>query len=462
MAQNFRRNSQLDQRETRKHQKKRKASNRAILQYEGPKKKRKLNRKETPVTKKRLTKKRSRQTKIFFLEPVRPSKLKLKEKENVDSVLTIDKSKKNEVLEQCEFPFKCSSDESLFKEFEEEKELGKGSYGVVVQATRKGVKGVWAIKKTRYRKHKNPYNSKGKYMEVPPDAYRELEVSAARGQQIKPKHIIPLHEVIFGPQECWFIYPAYSMDLSSYISQFEKDGKKMPHQKIKTIFHHCVLAVQHLHQAGFIHRDIKPSNYLIQFDEQCPGKVLLADFGLSVQMTKPFVPLKSDRTVITLWYRPLDLLLGNRNYDYKVDVWSLACILGELIILRPFFQGKHLNHRPQKRSSDKKKIKHKTKHVFEEDQVEKILQRCGYPSPEFLQFAQGFPDYRSFVRTDWLVLKSRVAERLKKYKPRPDAVNLLNSMLKYVPSKRPNAATVLKHEFFQKVDTFFENDENAA
>ena len=49
------------------------------------------------------------------------------------------------MLEQCEFPFKCSSDENLFQEFEEQRELGKGSYGVVVQAKRKGVKGVWAI-----------------------------------------------------------------------------------------------------------------------------------------------------------------------------------------------------------------------------------------------------------------------------------------------------------------------------
>jgi len=70
-------------------------------------------------------------------------------------------------------------------------------------------------------------------------------------------------------------------------------------------------------------------------------KVKLADFGLARcidfsqhdESEKPILTTK----VITLWYRPLELLLGNSDYGTGIDMWSVGCIIVEMITHRPLF-----------------------------------------------------------------------------------------------------------------------------
>jgi len=329
-------------------------------------------------------------------------------------------------------PFKSTNDVRVFEEFNIIQQIGKGSYGTVVKATRKGSKQLWAVKQLQYRTSKS---SKSEYQEISPDVYRELAVSSCRGFQLESKYIVPLNEVVFGKQECWFIYPCFRMDLRQMISKYKGN---IPPEIIRIVFYQCVRATHDLHCAGFVHRDIKPSNYLIQYDEKTPGRILLADFGLSRNLRFPELNLHKDGEVVTLWYRPLDLLLGNKDYDYMADMWSLGCVLGELILGKPIFQGKPNN--PRKTRAPK----------FEEDQVRTILQICGFPNTKFVGFSSFLPHYESLIRRDW----RKIPNRLKETFPGLDktCLALLRHLLCYHPHQRYCSKKTLCHSYFTGKD----------
>lgn len=83
--------------------------------------------------------------------------------------------------------------------------------------------------------------------------------------------------------------------------------------------------LEYCHANNILHRDLKPQNILI--DKQ--GTVKLADFGLARFDT---IPMKGyTNEVITLWYRPPEVLLGNRKYKGEIDVWSVGCIMAEMV-----------------------------------------------------------------------------------------------------------------------------------
>ena len=95
-----------------------------------------------------------------------------------------------------------------------------------------------------------------------------------------------------------------------------------------------LLGVSYLHDNWVIHRDLKTSNILVNNR----GELKLCDFGLARQYSDPLRPYT--HMVVTLWYRAPELLLGQRLYSTGVDVWSLGCIMGELLCKDPLFQGK--------------------------------------------------------------------------------------------------------------------------
>ena len=93
--------------------------------------------------------------------------------------------------------------------------------------------------------------------------------------------------------------------------------------------------LDHCHSRGVLHRDIKGSNLLIDNN----GILKIADFGLATAYDpRHSVPLTS--RVVTLWYRPPELLLGASHYGVAVDLWSTGCILGELYTGKPILPGK--------------------------------------------------------------------------------------------------------------------------
>ncbi len=92
-----------------------------------------------------------------------------------------------------------------------------------------------------------------------------------------------------------------------------------------------------MHSANLLHRDLKPSNLLL--NSECHVKV--ADFGLarSLDTKEPDqTPILTDY-VATRWYRAPEILLGSNKYTKGVDMWSLGCILAELLLGKPVFPG---------------------------------------------------------------------------------------------------------------------------
>lgn len=87
------------------------------------------------------------------------------------------------------------------------------------------------------------------------------------------------------------------------------------------------------HSRQVLHRDLKPQNLLINQR----GELKICDFGLARAKS---IPTKSySNEVVTLWYRPPDVLLGNTDYDHSIDMWGVGCIFFEMASGRTFFPG---------------------------------------------------------------------------------------------------------------------------
>lgn len=93
--------------------------------------------------------------------------------------------------------------------------------------------------------------------------------------------------------------------------------------------------IEHCHNKGVLHRDIKSSNLLVSED----GILKIADFGLATHFD-PDNPRPMTSQVITLWYRPPELMLGATHYSVGVDLWSVGCVLAELLLGEPIFPGR--------------------------------------------------------------------------------------------------------------------------
>lgn len=89
------------------------------------------------------------------------------------------------------------------------------------------------------------------------------------------------------------------------------------------------------HKHKVLHRDLKPQNLLINSS----GILKLADFGLARAFG---IPVKNfTHEVVTLWYRAPDILMGSKDYNTSVDMWSVGCIFAELVTKKALFPGKN-------------------------------------------------------------------------------------------------------------------------
>ena len=102
--------------------------------------------------------------------------------------------------------------------------------------------------------------------------------------------------------------------------------------------------MHHLHSHGVMHRDLKPQNILVSYR----GTLKIADFGLSrVDIDVAASELgdsniKLNHKVVTLWYRAPEALMSSSSstfYDCSLDVWSIGCIMAEMMLGRPLFHS---------------------------------------------------------------------------------------------------------------------------
>jgi mitogen-activated protein kinase 15 len=127
-----------------------------------------------------------------------------------------------------------------------------------------------------------------------------------------------------------------------------KKGNILKYIHVQFIMYQLFRAVQYLHSGNVVHRDLKPSNVLL--DCECNCKV--ADFGLARSLALSNDLDEDDKCltnyVATRWYRAPEILSGSQRYTKGVDMWSLGCILGELLIGKPLFPGKNTADQKEK------------------------------------------------------------------------------------------------------------------
>lgn len=285
--------------------------------------------------------------------------------------------------------------------------IGEGTFGQVYKA-RDPDKGTYvALKRVRLENERDGF---------PITAVREIKIL----RQLNHKNIVNLIEIVTDKTDVL----EFRKDRGSFYLVFEYmdhdlmgllvSGKvTFSENNIAHIMIQLLEGLRYCHRNNFLHRDIKCSNILVNND----GQVKLADFGLARLYNSDDVERPYTNKVITLWYRPPELLLGEERYGKPVDVWSCGCILGELFTKEPMFRG-----------------------ATELAQLDKIFAVCGTDSSLLREYPTYKPKklYPRRLRTDYMKLP-------------PLALDLLDQMLLLDPRKRISCEAALEHDWFKSV-----------
>ncbi|KAG8391121.1 hypothetical protein BUALT_Bualt01G0155000 [Buddleja alternifolia] len=149
-----------------------------------------------------------------------------------------------------------------------------------------------------------------------------------------PRHpsIVELKDVITdGRDQVYVVMEYLETDLERYIDMKEKS---LGISEVKCLMKQLLEGVKFLHENGVMHRDLKPLNLLMNIRGD---QLKICDFGLSRQFgsrSGSYTP-----GVVTIWYRAPELLLGAKKYSSAIDMWSVGCIMAELMLKEVLFKG---------------------------------------------------------------------------------------------------------------------------
>eukprot|EP00298_Acanthocystis_sp_HF-20_P010487 c18882_g1_i1.p1 GENE.c18882_g1_i1~~c18882_g1_i1.p1 ORF type:complete len:372 (+),score=118.14 c18882_g1_i1:132-1247(+) len=300
-------------------------------------------------------------------------------------------------------------DKSVLRKYDTQKKLGKGAYGIVWRAVDKKTGKIVALKKI-FDAFCNVTDAQR--------TFREIMFLLAIGENGGHENIVKLLNVhkAENDQDIYLVFEFMETDLHAVIKSniLEEVHKQY-------VIYQLLKALKYLHSAGILHRDMKPSNLLL--NSECLMKV--ADFGLarsisSLHQDNIASPVLTDY-VATRWYRAPEILLGSNRYSEAVDMWSVGCILGELLVGTPLFQGSSTM-----------------------DQLTKILTVLPKPTKEDIESV-----HSSFASSmlDAVDIKSRKEIKSLFKSISPDALDLVQKLLHFNPSKRLSAAQALKHPY---------------
>ncbi|XP_044504881.1 cyclin-dependent kinase C-2-like isoform X2 [Mangifera indica] len=300
--------------------------------------------------------------------------------------------------------------------FEKLEQIGEGTYGQVYMAREKKTGEIVALKKIRMDNEREGF---------PITAIREIKIL----KKLRHENVIKLKEIVTSPDPekdeqgrpdgnkykggIYMVFEYMDHDLTGLA---DRPGMRFSVPQIKCYMRQLLTGLHYCHVNQVLHRDIKGSNLLIDNE----GNLKLADFGLARSFSHEHNANLTNR-VITLWYRPPELLLGTTKYGPAVDMWSVGCIFAELLHGKPIFPGKD-----------------------EPEQLNKIFELCGAPDEVNWPGVSKMPWYNNFKPTR--PMKRRVREVFRHFDRH--ALELLEKMLTLDPVQRISAKDALDAEYF--------------
>ncbi|EZG78389.1 cyclin-dependent serine/threonine protein kinase [Gregarina niphandrodes] len=279
--------------------------------------------------------------------------------------------------------------------------IGEGTYGVVYKAQDpSGV--LYALKKIRLE------NEIGG---IPSTAIREIAL--LKELQHHP-NIVRLHDVLHTDRRLFLVFEYLDRDLKKLLDVCD-DG--LDPLTTKSFLYQLLRGVTHCHDHRILHRDLKPQNLLINRE----GALKIADFGLARAFGIPVRAFTHE--VVTLWYRPPEVLLGSRQYTTSLDIWSIGCIFAEMASGRPLFPG-----------------------TSDSDQLQRIFLLLGNPDPHSWPGLNDLPSWKT-VKNE---LPTGPKQSVRSLLSRLDSagIDLLLKMLEYDPEKRISARDAMRHHYF--------------
>lgn len=181
-------------------------------------------------------------------------------------------------------------------------------------------------------------------------------------------------------------------------------------------------AVSCCHRRGILHRNLKPKHLLVRpgddpNDPLVGAQLVVSDFALVRSAGYPARNYTSE--VVTLWYRPPEILMGVRDYTHSVDMWSVGCIFAEMVMGKPLFTG-----------------------LSEIDQLFQIFKKLGKPTPQTWRAFETLPNY-NFAFPKWQCMD------LENLFPMlgSSGCDLMKRLFAYDPAVRMTADQALRHPY---------------
>ncbi|MEW5299474.1 MAG: hypothetical protein WDW36_002489 [Sanguina aurantia] len=281
--------------------------------------------------------------------------------------------------------------------------VGNGSFGVVFQATCLETGETVAIKKVlQDKRFKN----------------RELQIM----KMVDHPNIVKLKHCFYSHTEKDETYLhlvlEYVPDTVYRISKhYAKNNQRMPNLFVKLYVYQMCRALAAIHRTGICHRDIKPQNLLVNTETHC---LKLCDFGSAKVLVKGEPNISY---ICSRYYRAPELIFGATDYTTAIDIWSVGCVLAELLLGQPLFPGES-----------------------GVDQLVEIIKVLGTPSREEIHAMN--PNYTEFKFPQ---IKAHPWTKVFSKRMPPDAVDLVSKLLQYSPQTRMTALQAMTHPFFDEL-----------
>lgn len=303
--------------------------------------------------------------------------------------------------------------------------LGQGTFGVVQKAKNVETNKLVALKQLLNHSAKEGF---------PITAMREITIL----KQLHHKNILELVDMVYESPKisnpldvihqrgCFYTVSPYMC--SDLVGLLKNPNVHLEVPHIKCFMQQLLRGIQYIHKQKFLHRDIKAANILVDFD----GILKIADFGLARVYHGKVPKLGSGPgggermytgLVVTRWYRPPELLLGEKKYTTAVDLWGIGCVFGELFTHQPILVGKSDSH-----------------------QAQLVFELVGAPTTIAWPEAINLPNKSDF--SIGITCKRSLESRFSKLMT-PDGISLLSGLLELDPYKRINALDALDHEYFR-------------